>query len=248
MAKIGTDAATTPLEMIRAEGSHFFKQKPRGMCTSFLGCEDEHEFGIGAATNWTHNGTDTLYLTEQKTCCQGGMQLTLSQGGKKGGEPLAKFFRPYYNLPICPLKACLHQKMKVMDKSGAQIGAVTETMYCCVPTFKISLNDAVIYELHQPTMCCGICVNYFDACGQPGRNCCFCYDPVPYYFYPVSGNEFQRDGKILATKLRGCLGYPSACCNGCTQADSFELVAPKEAMGNKLSLIYGATALVAFTL
>ncbi|KAJ1635585.1 hypothetical protein T492DRAFT_965423 [Pavlovales sp. CCMP2436] len=223
------------------DGTHYLKQKPKGVCLELMGCQQENEWGIGSKLGgWSLDGDDSYYLDERATlccrCCLGAQrqtELTLSIGGKPGGVPIATFHRPFKLSPT-PCKCCCFQQMHVKDMAGADVGLVTELFWCCVPKYMVvSADGSHLYDFHQSTCCAGTCVN---CCDSGGAGCC----KVPFYFYPPAGGEEARDGKMIKVWL----GLKKECC---TLANTIEIEAPMGARsGEKLALVYAAATLLDF--
>lgn len=90
--------------------------------------------------------------------------------------------RPLRPMPA-PCKLCCYQVVWVEDvQNDKEMGYVRETCYCCVPTYGVfDTNDRKLYDIHQPTCCCGTCVNCCAGAGCCGR--------TPFHIYLAGDND-----------------------------------------------------------
>merc|ERR1711907_460121 len=152
----------------------------------------------------------------------------------EGTLPLLEFHRPF-KCPMGCAKCCCYQEVDVFsaDEIGeakTHLGSIKETCWFCVPMFKVlRADDSPEYEIHQPTCCGGCCVN---CCAQ---GCCCCSCRIPFYVYPVGGE--QEVGEI--TKVWAGLGTELF-----TDADKFECKFPSDADSAGKARLIGATLMI----
>lgn len=211
----------------------FVKQTKKGWCQECFGCEANTEFVIATKENQKE---DIMYALEDTSClmrfcCPGNRpwDITVTKGGKKGGEMVAKYHRPCACL-VSPCKCCCHQSVQVTNVGGQDLGGVKEICWLCIPEFNILQPDGKVqYTLHQPTCCMGMCVN---PCAE---GCCNC--KVPFYIYPTEGDKDKEVGKI--TKVWGGMAKEMF-----TDADTFETDFPEGVDAQTKARILGAVFMI----
>ncbi|KAJ1635959.1 hypothetical protein T492DRAFT_963006 [Pavlovales sp. CCMP2436] len=215
------------------------KQLRKGCLQECLGCEAKSEFAVTDPS-----GTRLFYLSEKSSClirlCCASIRpwmTTLTLGGEAaGGEPLVIYERPFRCHPG-PMKCCCYQQLSAKDaRTGAVLGSVVETLYCCVPQMAV-LDAAGVrtHFIHQPTCCAGMCVSMFDI---NGGGCC----KVPFKMYPDpaywgASASPEPVGKIV--KVWG--GWSREIL---TDADTFAMSAPAGASSEQIAVMVGATLLI----
>ena len=213
----------------------YVKQTRKGWLMELcLGCDANTEFKIATLQNQHEN---ILYATEDTSCCIrmlcGSLRpftITVSEGNQKGGKVHSLHDRPCA-WPLACCKCCCFQELIVKAANGAPIGKIVEDQWVCVPSFKVvDADEALQYNLHQPTCCCGMCV---DLCAE---GCCSCR--IPFNIYEpgkhAAGQEVGQVVKVwsgLATEVF-------------TDADKFELRFPANADAQTKTRLLGATFLI----
>jgi hypothetical protein len=100
--------------------------------------------------------------------------------------------------PAAGCKCCCYQTA-LYSSGNTVLGSIKETCYFCVPSFKImDASGQLIYLLHPPTCCCGVCMNCCTEGNPCGRGCC----KVPFWIFDPSvrstnGGNAKHLGKIL---------------------------------------------------
>ena len=81
-------------------------------------------------------------------------------------------------LPVMPCKCCCSQYVSITDvQNQVEVGTVVEQCWLCVPLFTVKdATGADVFDVHQPTCCCGLCVN----CCDRSASCC-CRIPFKVY-------------------------------------------------------------------
>ena len=211
------------------------KQSRRGWFQECLGCEAKTLFRVSTLAE---PSAVRFTLLEESSCClrvccpaMRPWTTTLAHGAEEGGEALVLYERPFKCAPG-PAKCCCYQQVLARDaRSGQLLGSVVEAFYCCVP--KLHVLDAAGTRTHfirQPTCCFGTCVN---VCDTHGGGCC----KVPFYVYALADADSEPDGKIV--KVWGGLARELM-----TDADTFQLSAPKGAPTEQIATLLGATVLI----
>jgi hypothetical protein len=211
------------------------KQTTKGWLMELcLGCDANTEFKIATMQN---KKEDIMYATEDTSCCiraccgsSRPFVITVSEGGQKGGKVHSLYDRPCA-FPLASAKCCCFQQIEVKAANGAPIGMVIEDCWYCVPSFRVEdVDRALQYNLHQPTCCCGMCV---DCCSE---GCCNWR--VPFNIYePGKHAKGEEVGQVV--KAYSGIGEELF-----TDADKFELRFPPNADAQTKSRLLGATFLI----
>lgn len=210
------------------------KQTRKGCFQELFGCEANTEFKIATMEN---KGADMFYALEDTSClmrfiCRGNrpFSLKMTHGLDGSGQELAVFDRPF-RCPLGSLKCCCYQKITATAK-GVEIGEVSETCWCFVPTFAVrDASNQEQYKISMPRCCGGMCV---DICAE---GCCKCR--VPFYLFKPGDpmNKGNEVGKIV--KIWGGFGKEFL-----TDADTFETEFPADADADTKLRIVGGVFLI----
>lgn len=116
------------------------------------------------------------------------------------------------------------------------MGYIKEDYWYCVPHFTLSNGKGEpIYKMHQPTCCCGCCVNPCTE-GNPccGRGCC----KVPFHIYSYDQEKTDGDAPYVGKILKK---PKSAAVEVFTEADAFEVDFPSDATTDQKALLVGTS-------
>jgi len=104
--------------------------------------------------------------------------------------------RPFQCCLSC-CKCCCYQEISV-NSGGQVLGTLKENFWLCVPAFT-SRDEAgsPIYKIHQPTCCCGMCVDCFTE-----DECCGCCK-VSLRVYPATQSYTGGGAPYVGKILRG---------------------------------------------
>jgi len=209
------------------------RQTRRGWCQEIMGCEAKTEFKVFI------DGTQVAHALEDAGCCcrcwcNPCHPFTMEVKELNTDAELLTVHRP---CACCAgsCKCCCFQRASVTS-GGQAMGSVKEQCYCCVPRF--TLYDGKgnpIYKMHQPTCCCGCCVNPCTE-GNPccGVGCC----KEPFHIYPADQKSTDGDapysGKIVKKAKSGATEV-------FTDADAFEVDFPSDATTDQKALLIGTS-------
>jgi len=239
-----------PYSFLDGANEFIIAQTRKGCVQEMLGCEAESEF------KFTMNGEHVAMLNEKSDACIRCLCPvvrpwdTLMTLNSDPSNVLLTFQHPC-TFSLGPCKCCgecCFQDVTVVDNQQQKLGMIQEQLWFCVPLFHVKdAQNAVQYEIHEPTCCGGACVNL---CAQ---GCCNCR--VPYLVY-APGHE--ADGPAL--KATGCTpvpGYENEVPDAqitkvwagmvnelFTDADTFELKCPEGSDAQTKARLIGATLLI----
>lgn len=238
---------TTPQKMDRgtpAMNAHFsevsqieIRQTRRGWLQECLGCEARTEF------KWFVGENQFAHSIEDASCC---CRFWLSPCHTFKMEvkelnteaELLTIDRPC-TCPIGGCKCCCYQ-FATITSGGQPLGSIKEQYYYCVPSFKVyDSKQELLYIMHQPTCCGGVCVNCC-AEGNPctRKGCC----KVSFRVFPAEqrGNtdgDQPYVGKILKKPK-------SALVEILTEANAFDVEFPPDATADQKALLSGIAVFI----
>merc|ERR1711865_48708 len=224
-------------------------QTRKGCWQECCGCDANSQF------KFVVNGEHTAMIEEHSSCCMrfccGGnrsweTKMVIGQSDNIENIPgILNFSRPFA-CRLGPCKCCCFQEVTTTDANGLLLGGIKEQFWCCVPKFTIfGPKEEPMYDLHQPTCCCGQCVN---CCAE---GCCNCR--IPFYLYPPEGDD---NSNLIATGATCAEGVdPPAKAQICkiwsgftselfTDADTFEVKCPDDADHVKKAVLIGTTLMI----
>ncbi|EED93227.1 predicted protein [Thalassiosira pseudonana CCMP1335] len=135
--------------------------------------------------------------------------------------------------PIGGCKCCCFQTMSVTS-AGQPVGSIEEKCFCCVPRFMAydgSGNE--LYKMHQPTCCCGMCVNCCAEGNPCGKGCC----KASFRIYPANQDKTDGDAPYLGSILKK---PKSLATEVFTSANAFDIKFPDGASVDEKALLIGS--------
>lgn len=174
------------------------KQTRRACFQELLGCEAKTELKYYKNDRNEHFATSL----EDADCpmrffCSACYPYTAVVKEEGTGEEILSMERSF-TLPLGSCKCCCYQELNV-SSGGTNIGKIQEQCFYCVPRMLIyDANGAVVYKMHAPTCCGGVCVNCCAEGNPCGRGCC----KDSYNFYEpdqekTDGTDAPYAGRIM---------------------------------------------------
>jgi len=188
----GTDAFKSHISSI---SKMEVRQTRRGFCQEILGCEARTEF------KYFIEGTQVAHSIEDSDCCcrfwiSPNHPFTMEVKELNTDAEMITIDRPC-RCSIGCCKCCCYQEISV-NSGGQVLGTLKEDFWLCVPAFT-SRDEAgsPIYKIHQPTCCCGMCVDCFTE-----DECCGCCK-VSLRVYPATQSYTGGGAPYVGKILRG---------------------------------------------
>jgi len=229
----GTDALKSHISSI---SKMEVRQTRRGFCQEILGCEARTEF------KYFIEGTQVAHSIEDSDCCcrfwiSPNHPFTMEVKELNTDAEMITIDRPC-RCSIGCCKCCCYQEISV-NSGGQVLGTLKEDCWYCVPAFT-SRDEAgnPVYKIHQPTCCCGICVNCCTE-GNPccGRGCC----KVPFRVYPATQSDTGGDAPYVGKILKQ---PKSLMTEAFTDANAFELIFPDGSTVAQKGVILGTSIML----
>jgi len=213
------------------------RQTKRGWCQELLGCEARTEF------KWFKGEEQFASSLEEASCC---CRLCCSPIHPFKMEvkelnteaEILTIDRPF-RCPIGGCKCCCYQSAEFLS-GGQLLGSIKETCFFCIPMFKIyDDKEQPMYILHQPTCCCGTCVNCCaegNPCSKKG--CC----KVSFRVYPIAqegktSGDAEYQGMILKRPK-------SAMTEIFTEAEVFDVNFPDTSSNDQKAILAGTSVFI----
>lgn len=236
MAAPGSESMDRGSEVLKSHVSGIetmeIRQTRRGWCQECMGCEalTEFQYFVGD-TQIGHSLEDTDCFC--RMCCTIIHPFKMNVKELNTEASLLELDRPL-RCCNCPCKCCCYQEGTITS-DGQEMGSIKEGCYFCVPEYTIADHTGKgLYKLHQPTCCCGVCVNCFTEGNPCGRGCC----KVPFHLYPYEeGDSVDHVGKILKKPK-------SLMTELLTDAEAFECTFPKDCSPATKATIIGSAILL----
>ncbi|KAJ1628204.1 hypothetical protein T492DRAFT_1020113 [Pavlovales sp. CCMP2436] len=183
-----------PKEMVRVfglSGAWYIKNpSKRGCSERCCACAPIDTFKIGSSIDSTSDmfhATEDSYTCLNKLMCCGNRPWTThvyygpSVGVDQYDHKEVLQIERYARLPPMPCKCCCQQYVTITDiQNQLPLGKVKETCWLCVPNYSVmDAKGEEMFEVHQPTCCCGCIVN----CCSSKATCCGLRVPFNM-FYP----------------------------------------------------------------
>ena len=129
---------------------------------------------------------------------------------------------------LSPCGCCCNPYLDLTTGDNLPLGKVTVPFFCCIPAYKIAdAQGQPEYEIHQPTCCCGMCINICSG------GCCNCR--IPYHIY-TPGQADKGKGKELGIVEKQWRGLGTEMFS---DADTFTINFPKDADPDSKARILG---------
>jgi len=210
------------------------RQTRRGCCQELMGCEAKTEFKYFKQEGGEQFASS---LEESDLCCRlccpmiRPFKTVVQETGT-----LAELLTIDRPLACAPggCKCCCFQELNI-SSGGRPIGKVEEQFFCCVPRFHIKdENDQLLYKMHMPTCCGGMCINVCAEGNPCGKGCC----RQSFRLYP--GNQEVTDGD--APYVGSILKKPKSLLTELlTDANAFDVAFPPGASTDEKAIVMGTT-------
>ena len=235
MAKM--DRGSAPLKAhLEGTSEMHIRQTRRGCFQELLGCEAKTEFKYFIGNDQVAQSLDDDDCLCRIFCSPCHPFTTVIKELNTDAE-LLTVDRPFA-CPIGGCKCCLYQEAD-FTSDGQKLGNIKETFYCCVPRFDIFDDEAkLLYKLHQPTCCGGMCVNCC-AEGNPctSKGCC----KESFRVYDANQEETDGDAPYLGYIMKK---PKSAMVEIFTDADAFDVKFPENATVAQKGILVGTAIFI----
>lgn len=213
------------------------RQTKRGWFQELCGCEARTEF------KWFKEQEQFAISLEDASCCcrffcAPNHPFKMNVKELNTEAELLSVDRPC-RCPMGGCKCCCYQEASI-SSGGNLLGNIKEACYFCVPQFNIT-NDKKehLYIMHQPTCCCGCCVNCW-AEGNPctRKGCC----KVSFRVYPASQKgKTTGDNDYVGLIMKK---PKSTMVEIFTDADVFDVTFPDDATNDQKAILAGTAIFI----